>query len=154
MEANGLATKNLPPDILNALRKHEGVLLTSYLEIGSGIKRLLQQGIPKEVISEVVTQAVEALSKDFNSLPYQNSYSGTKTQPNPPKGKIVDSSVNSVTRKSIVQTPPKIDSRAGLSYAVATTQKSRLLGLLMIVPRTIHKAFSSFWESPDMPDVI
>ena len=140
MEANGSATKNLPQDILNALGKHEGVLLASYLEIRSGIRLLLQQGIPKEVISEVVMQAVEALSKDFNSLPYQNVLSRTETQPNPPNGKIVDSLINSATvEKSIVQTHPKTDNRPGLSNAVATTQKSRLLALLMIVPRIIDQ---------------
>jgi hypothetical protein len=34
------------------------------MEIASGINRLLRQGIPKEVISQVLNQTVEALAKE------------------------------------------------------------------------------------------
>jgi hypothetical protein len=81
MEANGSSPKNLPQDIQTALQEHHAVLRLSYIEIVSGINRLLRQGIPKEVISQVVAQAVKAVSKDFNPLSYQDFYSRTKTQP-------------------------------------------------------------------------
>jgi hypothetical protein len=67
METNGSWPRDLPQDIQTVLQKHDAGLRLSYIEIVSGINRLLRQGIPKEVISQVVTQAVEALSKDFNS---------------------------------------------------------------------------------------
>jgi hypothetical protein len=69
MATNGSWPKNLPQDIQTALQKHDAVLRLSYIEIVSGIKLLLRQGIPKEVISQAITQAVEAVSKDFNPLP-------------------------------------------------------------------------------------
>ena len=81
METDGSSPKNLPLDIQAALQKHEAVLRQSYIEIVSGINRLLRRGIPKEVISQVVTQAVEAVSKDFNPLTSQDFYSRTETQP-------------------------------------------------------------------------
>lgn len=34
------------------------------MEIASGINRLLRQHIPKEVVSQVLNQTVEALAKD------------------------------------------------------------------------------------------
>jgi hypothetical protein len=34
------------------------------MEIASGINRLLRQGIPKEVIAQVLNQTVEALAKE------------------------------------------------------------------------------------------
>ena len=81
METNGSSPKNLPQDIQTALQKHDAVLRLSYVEIVSGINRLLRQGIPKEVISQVVTQEVEAVAKDFNPLTYQDFYSRIETQP-------------------------------------------------------------------------
>ncbi len=63
------------------MQKHDAVLRLSYMELVSGISRLLRQGIPKEVIAQVVTQAVDAVSKDFNSGAYQNFYARTETQP-------------------------------------------------------------------------
>jgi hypothetical protein len=90
MEPDGSSPRNLPQDIQTALQKHDAVLRLSYIEIVSGINRLLKQGIPKEVISQVVTQAVEAVSKDFNPLIYQDFYSRTETQPDAPNSKIPD----------------------------------------------------------------
>jgi hypothetical protein len=81
VETNGASPKNLPQDIQRALQKHDVVLRLSYAEIVSGINRLLRQGIPKEVISQVVTQAVETVAKDFNPLSYQDFYSRIETQP-------------------------------------------------------------------------
>jgi hypothetical protein len=81
VETNGSSPKNLPDDIQRALQKHGAVLRLSYVEIISGINRLLRQGIPKEVICQVVTQTVEAVSKDFNPLTYQDFYSRIETQP-------------------------------------------------------------------------
>jgi hypothetical protein len=91
VETNGSSAKNLPQDIQTALQKHDAVLRLSYVEIASGINRLLRQGIPKEVISQVVTQEVEAVSKDLSPLVYQDFYSRTETQPDAPNGKIPDS---------------------------------------------------------------
>jgi hypothetical protein len=57
--------EHLPADIIKlALDQHGHVIRLSYIEIASGIRRLLHQGIPKEVISQVLTQAVEALAKE------------------------------------------------------------------------------------------
>jgi hypothetical protein len=81
VETNGSLPENLPQDIYTAIQKHDAVLYLSYIEIVSGIKRLLSQGIPKEVISQVVTQAVEAVSKNFNPLTSEDFYSRTETQP-------------------------------------------------------------------------
>jgi hypothetical protein len=81
MEANGSSLKNLRQDIQRALQKHDAVLRLSYREIVSGINRLFRQGIPKEVISQVVTQVIEAVSKDFNPLTYPGFYSRIETQP-------------------------------------------------------------------------
>ena len=81
METNGSSPKNLPQDIQAALQKHEPVLRQSCIEIVSGINRLLRRGIPREVISQVLTHAVEAVAKDFNPLTSQDFYSGIATQP-------------------------------------------------------------------------
>jgi hypothetical protein len=81
METNGSSPKNLPQDIQTALQKHGAVLRLSYIEIVSGINRLLRQGIPKQVISQVIIQTVEAVSKDFNPFTYQDFYSRIETQP-------------------------------------------------------------------------
>jgi predicted subunit of tRNA(5-methylaminomethyl-2-thiouridylate) methyltransferase len=59
--------ENLPADIVRlALDQHSHVIRLSYMEIASGINRLLRQGIPKEVISQVLNQAVEALANEAN----------------------------------------------------------------------------------------
>ena len=81
METDGSSPKNLPQDIQAALQKHEPVLRQSCIEIVSGINRLLRRGIPKEVISQVLTHAVEAVAKDFNPLTSQDFYSRIETQP-------------------------------------------------------------------------
>jgi hypothetical protein len=81
VETNGSSPKNLPQDIQTALQKHDAALRLSYVQIVSGINRLLRQGIPKEVISQVVTQVVEAVSKAFNPLTYPDFYSRIESQP-------------------------------------------------------------------------
>jgi len=81
METNQSSQRNLPQDIRTAMQKHETVLRLSYVELVSGISRLLRQGIPKEVIAQVVTQAVDAVSKEFNPVAYQNFCARTETQP-------------------------------------------------------------------------
>ena len=53
--------------------QHAQVLRVSYMEIASGINRLLRQGIPKEVISQVLNQTVEALAKATRRAPRTNS---------------------------------------------------------------------------------
>lgn len=63
------------------MQKREAVLRLSYFELMSGISRLLRQGIPKEVIAQVVTLAVDAVSNEFNPVAYQNFYARTETQP-------------------------------------------------------------------------
>lgn len=67
------------------MQEHDAVLRLSYTEIVSGINRLLRQGIPKEVISEVVMRAVEAVSKDFNSERYPKIYSEIESEPDGPE---------------------------------------------------------------------
>jgi hypothetical protein len=54
----------LPSDIQAIVVQHSQVLRVSYMEIASGINRLLRQGIPKEVIAQVLSQTVEALAKE------------------------------------------------------------------------------------------
>jgi hypothetical protein len=54
----------LPSEIQLAMDQHGQVLRISYMEIASGINRLLRQGIPKEVIAQVLNQTVEALAKE------------------------------------------------------------------------------------------
>jgi hypothetical protein len=66
MGSNISSPENLSHDIRTELEKHNAVLRLSYTEIVSGINRLLRQGIPKEVVSEVVMRTVEAVSKDLN----------------------------------------------------------------------------------------
>jgi hypothetical protein len=63
----------LPSDIQLAMEQHSQVLRVSYMEIASGINRLLRQGIPKEVISQVLNKTVEALAKETPSAPRTNS---------------------------------------------------------------------------------
>jgi hypothetical protein len=82
METNQSSQKNLPHDIRAAMQKHDATLRLSYLELVSGIIRLLRQGIPKEVVAQVVTQAVDAVSKEFNPVAYQDLCARTETQPN------------------------------------------------------------------------
>jgi hypothetical protein len=60
--------EHLPADIVKlALDQHGHVIRLSYMEIASGINRLLRRGIPKEVISQVLNQAVEALANEANA---------------------------------------------------------------------------------------
>jgi hypothetical protein len=54
----------LPSDIQAIVVQHSQVLRVSYMEIASGINRLLRQGIPKEVIAQDLSQTVEALAKE------------------------------------------------------------------------------------------
>jgi len=53
-----------PPEIQRALGQHDQVLRIAYMEIASGINRLLCHGIPKEVVTQVLNQAVEALANE------------------------------------------------------------------------------------------
>jgi uncharacterized phage-associated protein len=51
---------NLPADIVKlALEQHGPVIRLAYMEIN----RLLRRGIPKAVITQVLSQTVEALAK-------------------------------------------------------------------------------------------
>ena len=70
---SGLDKPRLPSDIQLAMDQHGQVLRVSYMEIASGINRLLRQGIPKEVISQVLNQTVEALAKETSRAPRTNS---------------------------------------------------------------------------------
>jgi hypothetical protein len=63
----------LPSDIQSVVDQHGQVLRVSYMEIASGINRLLRQGIPKEVIAQVLNQTVEALAKETPRTPRANS---------------------------------------------------------------------------------
>jgi hypothetical protein len=63
----------LPSDIQSVMDQHGQVLRVSYMEIASGINRLLRQGIPKEVIAQVLNQTVEALAKESPRAPRTNS---------------------------------------------------------------------------------
>jgi hypothetical protein len=63
----------LPSDIQSVVDQHGQVLRVSYMEIASGINRLLRQGIPKEVIAQVLNQTVEALAKETPRAPRTNS---------------------------------------------------------------------------------
>ena len=87
MESNVSSPESLPQDIRTTLQKHEAVLRLSYTEIVSGINRLLRQGIPTEVISQVVMQAVEAVSRDFMARSYGDLCSRTETEPDTPNGR-------------------------------------------------------------------
>ena len=84
MGSNISSPETLPHDIRTELQKHDAVLRLSYTEIVSGINRLLRQGIPKEVISQVVMRAIEAVSKDFNTQPYQSGDSQIESEPGGP----------------------------------------------------------------------
>ncbi|MDQ1404989.1 MAG: hypothetical protein QOG55_618 [Acidobacteriaceae bacterium] len=60
-------------DIQSVMEQHGQVLRISYMEIASGINRLLRQGIPKEVIAQVLNQTVEALAKESPRTPRTRS---------------------------------------------------------------------------------
>jgi hypothetical protein len=63
----------IPSDIQSVMEQHGQVLRISYMEIASGINRLLRQGIPKEVIAQVLNQTVEALAKESPRTPRTRS---------------------------------------------------------------------------------
>jgi hypothetical protein len=63
----------LPSDVQSVVDQHGQVLRVSYMEIASGINRLLRHGIPKEVIAQVLHQTVEALAKEMPRAPRTNS---------------------------------------------------------------------------------
>lgn len=46
-----------------ALGQHGPVIRLAYMEIASGINRLLRRGIPRSVITQVLSQAFEALAQ-------------------------------------------------------------------------------------------
>jgi len=76
MDSNPAAVPDkprLPSDIQSVMDQHGQVLRVSYMEIASGINRLLRQGIPKEVISQVLNQTVEALAKETPRASRTNS---------------------------------------------------------------------------------
>jgi hypothetical protein len=63
MERDFLPGEHLPADIVKlAIDQHGQVIRLSYAEIASGITRLLRQGIPKEVVCQVIVKVVEALA--------------------------------------------------------------------------------------------
>ena len=64
-----ISANSLHPELQNVIDQHSHVLRLSYMEIVSGINRLLRQGIPKEVVAQVLTQAVEALAKEVHLSP-------------------------------------------------------------------------------------
>jgi hypothetical protein len=47
-----------------AIDQHGPVIRLSYMEIASGINRLLHRGIPKEVIAQVLSETIETLAKE------------------------------------------------------------------------------------------
>lgn len=56
--------QSLPADFVEmALQQHGPVIRLAYMEIASGINRLLRRQIPKEVIAQVLNQTVEALAR-------------------------------------------------------------------------------------------
>jgi hypothetical protein len=63
---------NVPVDIVKlALRQHGPIIRLAYMEIASGINRLLRRGIPKAVIAQVLSQTVEALANEAPPLTKQ-----------------------------------------------------------------------------------
>jgi hypothetical protein len=55
----------LRTDIIKlAIDQHGPVIRLSYMEIASGINRLLHRGIPKEVIAQVLSETIETLAKE------------------------------------------------------------------------------------------
>jgi S-ribosylhomocysteine lyase LuxS involved in autoinducer biosynthesis len=65
-----LSDEHLPADIIKlVIDQHGPVIRLSYMEIASGINRLLHRGIPKEVIAQVVSETVEALAKEASAIP-------------------------------------------------------------------------------------
>lgn len=67
--ASPLSDNRFPPEIQRALGQQDQVLRISYMEIASGINRLLRNGIPKEVVAQVLNQAVEALANEAHTNP-------------------------------------------------------------------------------------
>ncbi len=60
-----LSDVHLPADIIKlAIDQHGPVIRLSYMEIASGINRLLHRGIPKEVIAQVLSETIETLAKE------------------------------------------------------------------------------------------
>jgi hypothetical protein len=65
-----LSDNHLPVDMIKlAMDQHGPVIRLSYMEIASGINRLLHRGIPKEVIAQVLSQTIEALAKEADGTP-------------------------------------------------------------------------------------
>jgi hypothetical protein len=65
-----LSDVHLPADIIKlAIDQHGPVFRLSYMEIVSGINRLLQRGIPKEVIAQLLSQTIEGLAKQADGTP-------------------------------------------------------------------------------------
>jgi hypothetical protein len=63
---------NVPVDIVKlALQQHGPIIRLAYMEIASGINRLLRRGIPKAVIAQVLSQTVEALANKVPPLTKQ-----------------------------------------------------------------------------------
>jgi hypothetical protein len=65
-----LSDVHLPADIVKlVIDQHGPVIRLSYMEIASGINRLLHRGIPKEVIAQVLSQTIEVLAKEADGTP-------------------------------------------------------------------------------------
>jgi hypothetical protein len=65
-----LSDVHLRTDIIKlAIDQHGPVIRLSYMEIASGINRLLHRGIPKEVIAQVLNQTIQALAKEAEVSP-------------------------------------------------------------------------------------
>jgi hypothetical protein len=65
-----LSDNHLPADMIKlAMDQHGPVIRLSYMEIASGINRLLHRGIPKEVVAQVLSKTVEALAKEAGVTP-------------------------------------------------------------------------------------
>jgi hypothetical protein len=65
-----LSDVHLPADIIKlVIDQHGPVIRLSYMEIASGINRLLRRGIPKEVIAQVLNQTIQALAKEAEVSP-------------------------------------------------------------------------------------
>ena len=63
-----LSDTHLPVDMIKlAIDQHGPVIRLSYMEIASGINRLLHRGIPKEVIAQVLSETIEALAKQVGA---------------------------------------------------------------------------------------
>jgi hypothetical protein len=65
-----LSDNHLSVDMIKlAIDQHGPVIRLSYMEIASGINRLLHRGIPKEVIAQVLSKTIEALAKEAGVTP-------------------------------------------------------------------------------------